>query len=154
MISIQVETLVPVPFQVVVDNFSEDLFQALAPAFPPSKLISFDGDSVGGLVEIRLGIPPLSQVWISEIISRSESEGLLAFVDKGIQLPPPLREWEHKHVVKSASGTETIIIDDITCTSGYGWMDTLLKPFILKMFQNRTPVYQRYFDELSKKNAE
>lgn len=152
MISFKLETTVQAPFGIVVNNFSEELFQALAPSFPPSKLISFDGDRVGGLVKIQLGIAPVSQLWISEIISRKASDELVEFVDKGIQLPIPLKEWEHRHVIKKISDEETMIIDDIKCTSGAGLVDLMMKPFLKMMFSQRTPVYQRYFRDLTKKS--
>lgn len=149
MIAFKIESIVQVPFHIVVNHFSEDLFQALAPSFPPSRLISFDGDRVGGLVKIELGKAPLSQIWISEITHRIETDQKLEFIDVGVQLPPPLKTWQHRHVVERISDDETLIIDDIQASSGSRLIDLAMRPVMYRMFKQRTPAYKKYFDGLA-----
>ena len=148
MLQFTIESSVPQSFELVSTNFSEELFRALAPAFPPSELLLFDGDRVGGLVKIKLGVGILSTVWVSEIISRTEDDDKVEFVDVGLELPPPLQEWRHRHMVKRNSDGSTLIVDDIQFSSGFKALDYILYPVLKTMFSMRTPAYLKYYNEL------
>jgi len=149
MLNFKIESKIYHPFELVSQNFSKDLFEALAPVFPPSQLESFDGDRVGGLVKIRLGIGALSKLWVSEITSRTEHADKVEFVDEGRQLPPPLSKWLHRHVIRREADGTTLIIDDISFSSGSKILDYMIYPALFAMFSLRTPAYKKYYDRLA-----
>lgn len=129
----------------IFSGFTQDLFLALSPKLPPAKLLRYDGNNVGDIVEIRLGIPPITQVWISEIIDHDENSNEAYFIDKGIKLPFPLTYWQHKHVIRRKDDRTVVIIEDITFGTKYGWLTSLMKPFIYSQFAARGPKYKRFF---------
>jgi len=148
MTGFTIESSVVQSFELVSENFSQDLFLAIAPAFPPSELIGFDGDKVGGLVQMKIGVGVLSKIWISEIVSREKTRDKMEFIDVGRQLPPPLKKWRHRHVVKRERDGSTSIIDDIQFTSGWKMIDYGIYPVLKFMFSKRTRAYRKYFDGL------
>jgi len=151
MLQFSIESKVPYAFEFVSQNFGEELFEALAPAFPPSELVHFDGDRVGGLVKIRLGVGALSKVWVSEIISREVSDMKVEFVDVGRALPPPLKKWRHRHVIEHLSKEETLITDDIQFSTGLKALDYIMHPVMKTMFAMRKPAYVKFYKELADK---
>lgn len=145
----QIVSTVDVSLERVSNDFGESLFKALQPTFPPNALINYDGDHIGGLVQIRLGIPPLSQMWVSEIVSKSSGDGYWQFVDEGTQLPFPLKSWRHIHRLEDKGDDATTIIDDITFSTNSVILDALLLPIMRKMFSSRKEGYRRYFETKS-----
>ena len=52
---IRIESIIPeISVDEVFERFNQDLFLALAPKFPPSKLLRFDGCKTGDIVEIEM----------------------------------------------------------------------------------------------------
>lgn len=129
----------------VFAGFTRELFEHLAPKFPPSKLLRYDGNAVGDLVKIRLGVGPVGATWISEITEHELSEGEAFFVDEGRQLPPPLNYWRHKHLLTQVSPATVRITEDITFGTPLGLLTSLMKPVIRAQFEARGPRYRSYF---------
>ncbi|MBT8221442.1 MAG: hypothetical protein KJP00_16560 [Bacteroidia bacterium] len=134
---------------IVIHNFGEELFLALMPKILPVQLLAYDGDRVGGLVQIQMGVPPIEGIWVSKIISRSQRTDGLQFVDVGVELPFPLVNWRHQHVIKKDSGGRTVIIDDITYSTGSKFWDAITYPILYMMFAMRKPLYRKYFNAIS-----
>ena len=129
----------------VFAGFTQELFEALAPSFPPAKLERYDGNAVGDKVIIRLGVPPLTQRWVSLITEHEVTDELAYFVDEGQQLPAPLNYWRHKHLLRQTSPEEVTITEDITFGTPVGFVTTLMTPVIRAQFAARGPKYTAYF---------
>ncbi len=138
--NLKISTAVATPHKVVFAAFNEKLFLALKPPLLPMKLLRFDGCNVGHEVHIDLGL----QVWISLITESVQNEEECYFVDEGSQLPFPLSSWRHLHLIKK-NKDHTLIIDDITFSSGFVLLDFFLYPFLYFMFWLRQPVYRKFF---------
>lgn len=131
----------------IFDGFTQELFDALSPSFPPAKLLRYDGNKVGDLVEIRLGIPPLSVVWQSEITEYKRAIGNCLFVDEGRKLPPPLNYWVHRHRIEQAGEGRVAIIEDITFGTPFSWLTKIMKPVISAQFEARGDKYTAFFKQ-------
>jgi len=129
----------------IFDGFTQDLFEALSPSFPPAKLLRYDGNAVGDLVEIRLGIPPVTVLWRSEITAHIRSDEKCLFVDEGRKLPVPLNYWVHRHRIEQAEAGKVAIIEDITFGTPFSWLTALMKPIISAQFEARGEMYTEFF---------
>ena len=145
---IVVRTIVNESTEIVIPNFGKELFMALSPGFIPIKLLGYDGDRVGGLVRIEMGIPPLGGTWVSKIISRSERTDRLEFVDIGVELPFPLVKWKHRHIVRKDGAGRTEIIDAIIYSTHSKFWNFLTYPIMYLMFLMRIPLYKKYFRQI------
>lgn len=132
-------TVAQAPAKVFV-AFDAQLFGQLAPPFPKLRVLRFDGSLPGHLVELELDFLLYRQRWTS-IITESGTD---FFVDEGQLLPAPLRQWRHAHRVLP-TGTGSTIVDDVTYSSGYLLLDTLLYPALWLLFAYRRPIYRRIF---------
>jgi ligand-binding SRPBCC domain-containing protein len=139
-------TEVSANLQKVWDNFNENLFQALAPPFPPIRLLRFDGSLKNDEVHLELNFLLFKQVWISRIIEQTDSNNEIYFVDEGIKLPFFLGYWRHKHLLQ-ATANGTRIIDDITFEAPIKALSWLLFPVLYVQFLYRQPIYKRYFNK-------
>ena len=131
--------------QQIFDGFTRELFEALSPSFPPATLLRYDGNRVGDLVIIKLGVGPIAQTWVSEITEHVRSESECYFVDEGRKLPFPLKYWRHKHVIRQATPSETVIVEDITFAARTSLLTSLMKPVISAQFDARGPAYRCFF---------
>ncbi|AHJ99796.1 SRPBCC family protein [Hymenobacter swuensis] len=132
----------------VWQGFTRELFLALAPPFPPFRLRRFDGCHRGDEVHIELGAGPLRYLWTSLITDHGTTpDGTYYFVDEGRQLPPPLRQWRHRHLMQPAPGGGTYIVEDLEYTAGSGLLDRLLWPAMWAQFAWRRPIYRRWFGQ-------
>jgi len=129
----------------VFSGFTEQLFLALAPAFPPTKLIRYDGNEVGDYVELRLGIAPLTQAWRSVITEHKVADDEAHFTDEGEALPFPLSYWRHKHIVRKLDEQYVLIIEDISYGTHSGLMTRVLEPILRRQFEARGDKYRAYF---------
>ena len=144
---IAIHTPVKQNFLAVFKNFDQALFVALAPPFPKTKLLRFDGSQPGDKVAIELNFGLFRQTWAS-LITESNITGQEAyFVDQGQQLPWPLKFWQHKHLVKRNPAGGAIISDLIQYRTASLLIDLLLYPFMLAQFSYRKPIYKRYFNK-------
>ena len=130
----------------IFDNFTQELFEVLSPVFPPAKLLRYDGNAKGDIVEIRLGIPPATVVWRSEITDHIRTEAKCLFVDEGQKLPPPLNYWVHRHRIEQAGQGRVAIIEDITFGTPFKWLTSLMKPVISAQFKARGSKYTSFFN--------
>ena len=142
--NINIETRVQQGFLKVKEGFNESLFTKLSPPFPPVKLLRFDGSKKGDIVSLELNFIFFKQKWTSEITKDSTSDKEFYFIDKGVELPFFLKEWQHKHrIIKSDEGS--IIRDEITYKSGFSLMTYLLYPALFIQFLYRKPIYKKIF---------
>lgn len=131
----------------IFDGFTKELFNALSPALPPAKLLRYDGNEKGDIVEIRLGIPPATVVWQSVITEHVRAEDKCLFVDEGRKLPPPLNYWVHRHRIEQAGEGRVAIIEDITFGTPFSWLTQVMKPVISAQFEARGPKYITFFGQ-------
>lgn len=130
----------------VWQGFTRELFLALAPPFPPFKLLRFDGCERGDEVHLELGAGPLRQRWTSLITDHGiTANGTYYFVDEGEQLPTPLSYWQHRHLLQPAPGGGTYIVEDLEYRTGSRLLDRLLWPAVWAQFAWRMPIYRRWF---------
>jgi ligand-binding SRPBCC domain-containing protein len=141
---INIETRVQQYYLKVKEGFNETLFTKLSPPFPPVKLLRFDGSKKGDLVSLELNFLFFKQKWTSEITEDKTTDQEFYFIDKGVELPFFLKEWQHKHRIIN-SGTGSIIRDEITYKSGFSLMTLLLYPALFIQFLYRKPIYKKIF---------
>ena len=142
---IKITTKVNVSLEKVKEGFTEDLFLSLNPPFPPVKLLQFDGCKTGDKVVLELNFILFKQQWVSDITEDAENKQEWFFVDQGIELPFFLKSWKHRHVVEQHNH-RSLIIDDITFSTGTILTDFLLYPALFGQFLYRKPVYKRIFN--------
>jgi ligand-binding SRPBCC domain-containing protein len=141
---IVIRTKVEAQFDKVVKGFDKQLFEALKPPLMSLDVKRFDGCLTGDEVHLSMGIGPFRQQWISVITYHKSTGNSFEFIDEGSLLPPPLRNWKHRHIIANESD-HTLIIDDINYSSGLHVLDILMYPFLYFLFAARIPVYKRYF---------
>ncbi len=143
---IKIETVVDGNAAQVFEQFELDLFTALLPPLGIIKLMRFDGSKEGDEVHLSF---PLGQQWISVITESVSEMGRYWFIDEGKQLPWPLRDWKHRHIVTSEEQGKSRIIDHISFSTGIKVLDFLFYPLLYLSFLMRKPAYLKYF---AKKN--
>lgn len=141
---IVIKTQVAQALSQVVDGFTDQLFLKLVPPFPPVKLLRFDGCKKGDVVSLELNMLLFTQDWTSLITHDERSSTHFLFVDEGEKLPFFLKKWKHNHLLK-ANEQGTLIIDDISFTTGTILTDLLMYPALYLQFLYRRPVYKREF---------
>lgn len=146
-LKINIQTEVIGNYKRIFDQFDRDLFIALKPPLVSLRLERFDGCKKGDKVELYLGVFGIQQIWKSLIVEDQESPEEIYFVDEGVELPPPLKYWRHRHILQNLDETKTMIIDDIEYSSGYKILDFLLYPIMYLQFWYRKPIYKRYFSK-------
>ncbi|MCX2740622.1 SRPBCC family protein [Pontibacter anaerobius] len=144
---LHLKTDVAQDYLVVFNAFDERLFRKLSPPYPRLRLLRFDGSEPGDVVEVELQTGVKSFRWTSLITDRSITGTGAYFVDEGQELPPPLRLWQHKHLV-TKKGSDATIHDIITYSTGYKLLDLLLYPLMLVQFGMRGPVYKKEFGKV------
>lgn len=141
---ISISTPVGQSMEKVWKGFDERLFGALAPPFPPVKVLFFGGCMAGNVVSLELNFIFFKQQWTSIIIEQKTTSNEIYFVDKGTKLPFFLRFWQHKHrIVKAEAGS--VIIDEITYQSPFKVTDYILFPLMFLQFLYRKPIYKKIF---------
>ena len=130
----------------VFSGFTRELFEQLSPVFPPAKLVRYDGNSVGDIVHLRLGLRPLTQNWVSEIVEHECCQRECYFTDIGRKLPWPLTQWRHRHLLQQVATDEVDIIEDITFGTNFALLTTIVSPILNFMFLARGPKYRAYFN--------
>jgi ligand-binding SRPBCC domain-containing protein len=141
---INIETKVDQNYLAVKEGFDETLFTKLSPPFPPVKLLRFDGSKKGDIVSLELNFLLFKQKWTSEIIEDNTTSKEFYFVDKGVQLPFFLKEWQHRHRLIKV-GDNTVIRDEITYKGAFGIFTVLLYPALYLQFLYRKPIYKKIF---------
>ena len=128
----------------VMSKFDKELFLALAPPFPPVELKKFTGSQTGDEVHIHFK-KPINRDWISDITAHGVNEEEAYFIDEGRVLPPPLKRWKHKHIVRKISETESQIVDDMEFDCGNILVNLLVYPGLFLGFFPRRFIYRKYF---------
>jgi ligand-binding SRPBCC domain-containing protein len=144
---LHLQTAVEQDFISVFQAFDEKLFRKLAPPYPKLKLLRFDGSIPGDVVEVELQTGIKSFRWTSLITEREITTAEAWFVDEGQELPPPLKQWRHRHLV-TKNGAGAIIHDIIDFSTGYKALDVLLYPLLLTQFGMRKPIYKKVFGKV------
>ncbi|MCT4778109.1 hypothetical protein NQG36_12585 [Exiguobacterium aquaticum] len=106
-------------------------------SFPKVTLVG-DGASVeGNVVQLRIGVGPVSLPWNSAITLA----GNRAFCDQGVKLPFPFRRFSHVHRVEQVDG-QAVMVDEVTFDS---YVPTILvEYFVLRpMFKARAEAFQK-----------
>ncbi|HMT12979.1 MAG TPA: hypothetical protein PKA39_15320 [Ignavibacteria bacterium] len=116
----------------------------LKPPLIGLKIVRFEGCKTGDNVEIMLDIFGLKQHWHSVITEDFENEESIGFIDEGVKLPRPLKQWRHIHKIEK-SIENSIIIDDISYNTGNKLLNFLMFPAFFLQFYYRKPVYKSYF---------
>ncbi|RZK16632.1 MAG: hypothetical protein EOO56_19535 [Hymenobacter sp.] len=130
----------------VVAGFTRQLFEALAPPFPKLHVRRFDGCRTGDTVNIELRAGPKRWQWDSLITDDGVlPDGTNYFVDEGQRVPAPLRQWRHRHLITPSPSGGSVIVEDITYSTGRRWLDVVIYPAMWAQFRLRGPVYQRWF---------
>lgn len=143
MINLKLQSRVACKLETVQARFDEDLFRYLLP--PGAALIKYDGSKKGDIVHLKL---PVVGAWMSEITEDGSTDNGSYFIDEGRQLPFPLKQWKHRHVLHR-DGDHTIIEDDMHYSSGSRLLDLLIYPALLLAFLPRVWQYKGYFNSRS-----
>jgi ligand-binding SRPBCC domain-containing protein len=146
ILRIKIETLVKGNYKDVTNRFDRDLFLALKPPLVQLDLKVFEGCEKGDKVEMELGVLGVKQVWKSLITEHGLTDDRSFFVDEGVVLPPPLKDWKHHHIMENVEDNKTNIIDDIQYSTGFKLLDVLIYPVMYAQFWYRKPIYKRYFN--------
>jgi len=144
-LKIEIKTLVQGNYKAIFSRFDRDLFIALKPPLIQLDLQKFDGCIKGDKVELELGMLGIKQTWKALIVDNLETDSEIFFIDKGVELPPPLKSWRHKHILKNVQESKTMIIDSIEYSTGNRLLDMLMYPILYLQFWHRKPIYKRYF---------
>lgn len=132
-------------YEKVAGDFGEDLFTFLLPPRFVASLVAYEGSAPGSRVHIRFKLP-LPSEWISIIKSEDKTEDRYVFVDEGEKLPFPLKKWKHIHSVVKRGENTTEIIDNMNFSTGSGFLDFLIYPFLYLAFYPRKKQYKKYFE--------
>lgn len=143
---IEIKTLVDSNYKQVSNQFDRNLFLALKPPLIQLELKVFDGCEKGDKVEMELGFLGVKQVWKSLITEHGVDDDKSYFIDEGVELPPPLKKWKHRHILENVDDTKTRIIDDIQFSTGFKLLDLLIYPVMYVQFWYRKPIYKRFFN--------
>jgi ligand-binding SRPBCC domain-containing protein len=128
----------------VKEGFDLSLFKALKPPLINLNVKRFDGCEKGDEVHLEVGLGVMFD-WISLIPEHGQSLDEWYFIDCGSQLPPPLKQWRHHHRVLKREAGGSIIVDDISFSSGFKLLDYLLYLPLKAQFMLRAPVYRKVF---------
>ncbi|MEM9895102.1 MAG: hypothetical protein AAF789_01920 [Bacteroidota bacterium] len=146
MMRLRIETEVNSSLATIKAGFTQELFLALNPPFPPVKLNQFDGCEKGDWVKLQLNFFLFKQEWVSLITEDSFEEKKWYFVDEGKKLPVFLQKWKHRHIVQQKEGF-SLIIDDITFSTGTVLTNLLMLPALYLQFLYRKPIYKKSFSK-------
>ncbi len=130
--------------EAVLNGFTKDFFLKLAPPFPRLTLLQFDGSEKGNEIHLELNMFVAKKKWISLVTENGSSEKISYFIDEGNLLPPPLKYWQHRHILHQ-SGTSVIIEDNVTYSTKSRLLNAFLLPFFYLLFLYRKPIYKKKF---------
>jgi ligand-binding SRPBCC domain-containing protein len=126
-------------------QFDQHLLERLNPPWVSAELVRFDGNQPGDEVHLRLNLLITKQDWISQITDNQSTAETVSFVDEGKQLPFFLKQWQHRHLIRTVSGGAEIV-DDIHYSTGTFITDWLLYPALYAQFWYRQPIYRKAFN--------
>jgi len=130
----------------VWQGFNNELFKALLPGFPQTRILRFDGCNVGDEVHTELHFLGIKQRFDARIITRRETANEYYFIDEGIKLPFFLTYWQHKHIVSRLTINSCIITDEIHYALNNNVLaEAFLWPVIYAQLFLRKPIYKKHF---------
>ncbi len=141
---LSLKTKVKGNYRAVIERFDRDLFEALIPKQGQLEIVEFTGSKTGDKVHLRFH-SPIKADWISHITDDGINEKEAWFVDEGVQLPPGLTYWRHRHIVRKVDEHTSEIVDDITYKSWEAMTTWLAYPVLWLAFSPRKKIYQTYF---------
>ncbi|MCC9165430.1 SRPBCC family protein [Pontibacter harenae] len=141
---LHLQTNVQQDYLKVFHAFDEQLFRKLSPPYPKTKLLRFDGSEPGDVVALELQTGLSCHRWTSLITERNITATEAYFIDEGQEVPSPLRQWRHKHLI-TKNGNGATIHDIINYSTGNKVLDLLLYPLMLSQFSMRKPIYRKVF---------
>lgn len=133
----------------VMKRFDIDLFKALKPIGATMNVTEFTGSKTGDRVALEF-TSPIKVKWVSKIVDHGQDDRQAYFIDEGVILPFPLKDWTHRHIVERADETTSIIVDDISYATGWSIMDLLIYPAMYLAFYPRKFGYRKYFNRSTK----
>jgi ligand-binding SRPBCC domain-containing protein len=144
-VKLRFETDINQSLQEIKSRFNLDLFIALKPPLIQLSVNRFDGCSPGHEIHLDIKTLGLKQKWISLITEEVQSDNEWSFVDEGKVMPWPLASWRHHHRVISSGAKSSKIIDDITFSCVYPWMNLFMFPALWPTFAIRPSRYRKFF---------
>lgn len=144
------KTEVPGGHREVIKAFDRTLFEALKPSGAKMEIVSFTGSKKGDKVHLRF-LFPFRMEWVSKITDDYMDDHIAWFVDEGVVLPPGLKTWKHRHIVKRIDQHRSMIIDDMTYQGANKLTGLLLYPALYLAFYPRKNRYRAYFTQLYQK---
>lgn len=129
----------------VTAQFNQNLFLALAPAFPKLSLTRYEGQRTGDEIDITLDFGLWKSRWLARILSSWQDAKTWGFIDEGTVLPFPFTYWHHKHLVEAQGDSACLVIDAVHFAAGPYWLSVCMRPIVVGMLQGREPQYKRYF---------
>lgn len=130
----------------IMERFDIDLFKSLKPIGAKMTVTQFTGSKTGDIVALEF-TSPIKASWVSKIINHGQDENKAFFIDEGELLPFPLKSWTHHHIVERIDDQSSVIIDDITYSTGIKLLDLLMYPAMYLSFYPRKSGYRRYFNQ-------
>lgn len=127
----------------IQQKFNQDLFEKLSPPLMTVNVERFDGCLKDHEVHLLIQSLFVRNKWISKITTSEFNDQVFYFIDEGIEIPPPLKNWKHVHRVEKISENSCYVIDDITYSTGSKVLDVAIFPFLFGMFKFRQPIYRR-----------
>ncbi len=143
--NINIKTKISAPFNVLLENFNQELFLYLKPPLMEVDLKQFDGCRKNDSIILELSHLFGKNTWESLVTEEAKTDKTWYFIDEGKILPPPLKDWRHTHIVHKINEEECYLIDDINYKSSNVFLDVILFPVIYFQFWFRKNKYQQYF---------
>ncbi|WP_078596644.1 SRPBCC family protein [Evansella clarkii] len=124
-------TVIKKDIRLVWDFFSDPVNLQKITSFPRVQVIR-DSEQEEERIKIKLNFLFLFRITWDAVITEKRDQDY--FVDKGDNLPFPLRQWKHTHQFES-SGTGTIMTDKVEYIAFAP--DILVKMMLILMFKSR-----------------
>lgn len=138
-------TSVAADFDELEARFDRDLLEKLLAPGLPVGIERFDGLKDGDELHIVFGDGRFSGKWVSKIQENERTPSEWSYVDVGLELPPPLKTWRHKHRLLRRPAGGTFIRDEIEFSTGNRLTDAATFPLLYAIFASRGPIYRRVF---------
>ncbi|MDT8861680.1 hypothetical protein N0O92_15790 [Alkalihalobacillus sp. MEB130] len=139
MVVFTYKTRIEAPIEEVWAFFSTAENLAKITSFPKVSILSGPETRQGNLIQMQLRFVCFSLKWESLI---KEVQAPHFFIDKGVKLPFPFLEWQHKHVFH-VKGEYTIMEDIVEFRSVVP--SYLTKPLLLSLFRGREKAIRKEF---------
>jgi len=137
------------PFKIVQKGFNKELFEYMMPPFSLARVVRYEGQGPGDIVEIKFNLPFMGY-WTVIIKEAWLSHREYGFVDRGLRVPFGINYWKHIHRVVARNNDSTFIVDDIEYETSWKVLDFLLYFPLFMAFYPRKFQYQSYFKKLKK----